>query len=69
MGIVVNISGAAGERFNYEYITGSTGNAALWPSPSHLAGRASIMVFVAARSCDRCLRRVLAVWKCPTEWA
>jgi NAD(P)-dependent dehydrogenase (short-subunit alcohol dehydrogenase family) len=44
-------------------------NAALWPSPSHLAGRACIMVFVAARSCDRCLRRVLAVWKCPTEWA
>ena len=27
-GVIVNIIGAAGERFNYDYITGSTGNAA-----------------------------------------
>jgi NAD(P)-dependent dehydrogenase (short-subunit alcohol dehydrogenase family) len=27
--VIVNIIGAAGERFNYDYITGSAGNAAL----------------------------------------
>jgi short-subunit dehydrogenase len=38
-GVVVNIIGAAGERFNYDYITGSTGNAALMAFTKSLGGK------------------------------
>jgi NAD(P)-dependent dehydrogenase (short-subunit alcohol dehydrogenase family) len=38
-GVIVNIIGAAGERFNYDYITGSTGNAALMAFTKSLGGR------------------------------
>ena len=37
--LIVNIIGAAGERFNYDYITGSTGNAALMAFTKSLGGR------------------------------
>jgi NAD(P)-dependent dehydrogenase (short-subunit alcohol dehydrogenase family) len=37
--VIVNIIGAAGERFNYDYITGSTGNAALMAFTKSLGGR------------------------------
>ena len=38
-GVIVNIIGAAGERFNYDYITGSTGNAALMAFTKSLGGK------------------------------
>ena len=38
-GVIVNIIGAAGERFNYDYITGSAGNAALMAFIKSLGGR------------------------------
>ncbi len=38
-GVIVNIIGAAGERFNYDYITGSSGNAALMAFTKSLGGR------------------------------
>jgi len=38
-GVIVNIIGAAGERFNYDYITGSAGNAALMAFTKSLGGR------------------------------
>ena len=38
-GVVVNIIGAAGERFNYDYITGSAGNAALMAFTKALGGK------------------------------
>jgi NAD(P)-dependent dehydrogenase (short-subunit alcohol dehydrogenase family) len=38
-GVVVNIIGAAGERFNYDYITGSAGNAALMAFTKSLGGK------------------------------
>jgi short-subunit dehydrogenase len=37
-GVIVNIIGAAGERFNYHYITGSAGNAALMAFTKSLGG-------------------------------
>ena len=37
-GVIVNIIGAAGERFNYDYITGSSGNAALMAFTKSLGG-------------------------------
>jgi NAD(P)-dependent dehydrogenase (short-subunit alcohol dehydrogenase family) len=40
-GVVVNIIGAAGERFNYDYITGSAGNAALTAFTKSLGGKSS----------------------------
>jgi short-subunit dehydrogenase len=44
-GVIVNIIGSAGERFPYDYITGSTGNAALMAFTKSLVGRACTMVF------------------------
>ena len=38
-GVIVNIIGAAGERFNYDYITGSAGNAALMAFTKSLGGK------------------------------
>ena len=38
-GVIVNIVGAAGERFDYDYIAGSTGNAALMAFTRTLGGR------------------------------
>ena len=38
-GVIVNIIGAAGERFNYDDITGSTGNAALMAFTKSLGGK------------------------------
>jgi NAD(P)-dependent dehydrogenase (short-subunit alcohol dehydrogenase family) len=38
-GVVINIIGAAGERFNYDYITGSAGNAALMAFTKSLGGK------------------------------
>ncbi len=38
-GVIVNIIGAAGERFNYDYITGSSGNAALMAFTKSLGGK------------------------------
>ncbi len=38
-GVIVNIIGAAGERFNYDYITGSTGNAALMGFTKSFGGK------------------------------
>ena len=38
-GVIVNIIGAAGERFTYDYITGSTGNAALMAFTKSLGGK------------------------------
>src|SRR5262249_9493585 len=38
-GVVVNIIGAAGERFTYDYITGSAGNAALMAFTKSLGGK------------------------------
>ncbi len=37
-GVIINIIGAAGERFDYNYITGSTGNAALMAFTKSLGG-------------------------------
>ena len=39
MKVVVNIIGAAGERFTYDYITGSAGNAALMAFTKSLGGK------------------------------
>jgi NAD(P)-dependent dehydrogenase (short-subunit alcohol dehydrogenase family) len=38
-GVIVNIIGAAGERFPYDYITGSAGNAALMAFTKALGGK------------------------------
>jgi hypothetical protein len=38
-GVIVNIIGAAGERFDYDYIAGSTGNAALMAFTRSLGAR------------------------------
>src|ERR1700742_435073 len=38
-GVIINIIGAAGERFNCDYITGSTGNAALMAFTKSLGGK------------------------------
>jgi NAD(P)-dependent dehydrogenase (short-subunit alcohol dehydrogenase family) len=38
-GVIVNIIGSAGERFTYDYITGSTGNAALMAFTKSLGGK------------------------------
>jgi NAD(P)-dependent dehydrogenase (short-subunit alcohol dehydrogenase family) len=38
-GVIVNIIGAAGERFTYDYITGSAGNAALMAFTKSLGGK------------------------------
>ena len=45
-GVIVNIIGAAGERFNYDYITGSAGNA---PSALLRPGRAPSSIALFAR--------------------
>jgi hypothetical protein len=44
-GVIVNIIGAAGERFNYDYITGSAGNAALMAFTKSLGGKGCAMTF------------------------
>ena len=49
-GVVVNIIGAAGERFNYDYITGRAGNAALMAFTKSLGGKSLHYAFASLES-------------------